>query len=124
MSTLLSVLNCKCPNCSKGKVYKKHHFFSFAKMNDKCVNCNLLFEKEPGFFFGAMFVSYALVVAECVAVFVASGVLFFDNWFSYYLIPILLLSVAVFAPFNYRLSRVIWIALFVDKNTTSETELN
>lgn len=124
MSSLLSVLSCKCPKCSKEKVYSKHHFFSFATMNDTCSNCNLLFEKEPGFFFGAMFVSYALVVAECVSVFVASGVLFFDNWFSYYLIPILLLSVALFAPFNYRLSRVIWIAIFVDKTTPSETELN
>jgi len=124
MSSLLSILKCKCPDCSKGYVYKKHHFFSFSKMNNTCSECSLLFEKEPGFFFGAMFVSYGLVVAECVAVFVACGVLFFDNWFSYYLIPILLLSVAVFAPFNYRLSRVIWIALFVDKKTTSKRKLN
>jgi uncharacterized protein (DUF983 family) len=122
MSVLLSILNCKCPNCSKGNVYEKYHFLSFAKMNDTCSNCSLLFEKEPGFFFGAMFVSYGLVVAECIAVFVASGVLFFDNWFSYYLIPILLVTVLFLAPFNFRLSRVIWIALFVDK-TTPEKEL-
>mgnify|MGYP006168455755 CR=1 FL=1 len=122
MSFLLSVLNCKCPKCSEGKVYEKHHFFSFAKMNETCSNCNLLFEKEPGFFFGAMFVSYALVVAECIAVFVASGVLFFDNWFNYYLIPVLIMAVLLLAPFNYRLSRVIWIAIFVDKNANSETE--
>jgi len=124
MSSLFSILNCKCPNCSKGDVYKKHHFFSFSKMNNTCSECNLLFEKEPGFFFGAMFVSYGLVVAECIAVFVACGVLFFDNWFSYFLIPILLVSVLFFAPFNFRFSRVIWIALFVDKKTASETKLN
>lgn len=123
MSVLLSTLMCKCPNCSKGEVYKKHHFFSFAKMNDNCTNCKLLFEKEPGFFFGAMFVSYGLVVAECIAVFVVCGVLFFDNWFSYFLIPILLVTVLIFAPFNFRFSRVIWIAFFVDKKTTSETKL-
>lgn len=124
MSNLLSILNCKCPKCSKGNVYAKHHFFSFAKMNENCSNCNLLFEKEPGFFFGAMFVSYALVVAECIAVFVACGVLFFENWFSYYLIPILLGAVLLLAPFNFRFSRVIWIALFVGKSATSKTELS
>ncbi len=122
MISLLPILNFKCPNCSKGHVYQKHHFFSFAKMHDNCSHCNLLFEKEPGFFFGAMFVSYALVVAECVAVFVACGVLFFNNWFSYYLIPILLVTVLALAPFNYRLSRVIWIALFVDKSSTFEAK--
>ena len=115
MASLLPILNSKCPNCSKGSVYKKHHFFRFAKMNDRCSVCNLLFDKEPGFFFGAMFVSYALTVAEGISLFVASGVLFFDNWFSYYLIPILLIGVLVLAPFNYRLSRVIWIAFFVNK---------
>ena len=59
MASLLTILNCKCPNCSKGNVYKKHHFFSYAKMNDTCDVCNYSFEKEPGFFYGAMYVSYA-----------------------------------------------------------------
>ena len=89
MANLSSILKLKCPNCSNGEIYKKHHFFSYAKMNDSCEECNYLFNKEPGFFFGAMFVSYALTVAECIAVFVFCGVLLFDNWFSYYLIQII-----------------------------------
>lgn len=119
MSTFLSVVNAKCPNCSKGDVYKKHHFFSYAKMNESCVECSYLFNKEPGFFYGAMFVSYGLTVAECISVFVACGVLFFDNWFSYYLIPIMLIVLLVLSPLNYRLSRAVWIQLFYKKTPIS-----
>jgi uncharacterized protein (DUF983 family) len=124
MASLVSILKCKCPNCSKGHVYKKHHFFSYAKMNESCEVCKYSFDKEPGFFYGAMYVSYGLTVAECVSVFVACGVLFFDNWFSYYLIPIMIAVVLLLSPVNYRLSRVVWIALFVKKSTNVSQELN
>ena len=89
MASLTSIVKCKCPNCEKGDVYQKHHFFSYAKMNESCEICKYSFDKEPGFFYGAMYVSYAFTVAQCVTIFVACGVLFFDNWFSYYLIPVM-----------------------------------
>jgi hypothetical protein len=40
------------------------------KMHEHCGHCGLRYKMEPNFFFGAMYVSYALAVAICVAVFV------------------------------------------------------
>lgn len=115
MTKLPSILKLKCPNCSKGNVYQKHHFFSYAKMNEYCSVCKYSFDKEPGFFYGAMYVSYGLTVTECLTTFVACGVLFFDNWFSYYLLPIMIAVLLVLSPTNYRLSRVVWIYIFTKK---------
>ncbi|WP_257710651.1 DUF983 domain-containing protein [Gramella sp. MT6] len=79
-------------------------------MNERCPNCNLKFEKETGFFFGAMFVSYALAVTEMIACLV----LF---WVMIDLSPLYVFLIVVFiafltSTFNFRLSRTIWIYLF------------
>ncbi|MEP0302665.1 MAG: DUF983 domain-containing protein, partial [Maribacter dokdonensis] len=68
------------------------------------------FEKETGFFFGAMFVSYALAVAQMII----SLVLF---WYFVDLSPlrvftIIALVTVLLSTFNFRLSRSIWIHLF------------
>ncbi|WP_239021980.1 DUF983 domain-containing protein [Pontimicrobium aquaticum] len=79
-------------------------------MNERCGNCNYKFEKETGFFFGAMFVSYALAVAQMVV----SLVLF---WYFFDLSPlrvffIITVIAVLLSTFNFRLSRSIWIHLF------------
>ncbi|WP_232231326.1 MULTISPECIES: DUF983 domain-containing protein [unclassified Maribacter] len=79
-------------------------------MNERCSECNFKFEKETGFFFGAMFVSYALAVAQMII----SLVLF---WYFVDLSPlrvfaIIALVTILMSTFNFRLSRSIWIHLF------------
>jgi len=83
-------------------------------MNSNCRNCDFLFEKEAGFFFGAMFVSYGLIVAEAIAVFVilkASFGLSIINTFIGIIILITLIG-----TINYRLSRIIWIYLLYSED--------
>ena len=48
---------------SKGSIF----LLKFPKMHVNCPVCNYKFEKEPGFYIGAMYVSYALGVGEIVA---------------------------------------------------------
>ena len=76
-----------------------------------CSNCKQRFEPEPGFYFGAMFVSYALTVAFSIAMFVAMIVLWhFDAlWF----IGINGLAILLMFPIIFRLSRAIWFNVFV-----------
>ncbi|WP_244275694.1 DUF983 domain-containing protein [Maribacter dokdonensis] len=79
-------------------------------MNERCSECNFKFEKETGFFFGAMFVSYALAVAQMII----SLVLF---WYFVDMSPlrvfaIIALVTILMSTFNFRLSRSIWIHLF------------
>jgi len=58
---------------------------------------------------------------ECIAVFVACGILFFDDSFSCFFNVNYIKVRITFAPFNFKFSRVICVDLFVGKKTTSET---
>jgi len=81
------------------------------------------FEKEPGFFYGAMYVSYGLTVALWVTVAVAFYVLSEKiNPWLFMLTGSLLLIILL--PGIYRLSRSIWIAMFVDYDKEKEGKDN
>jgi uncharacterized protein (DUF983 family) len=45
----------RCPRCGQGRV-----FASAWTMHRACPACDLVFEREPGYFTGAMYFSYAL----------------------------------------------------------------
>ncbi|MCI2228736.1 DUF983 domain-containing protein [Polaribacter sp. MSW13] len=113
MANVIDVLKCKCPNCKNGKMYNQLGnllLFRVPKMNTHCNECNFKFEKEPGFFFGAMFVSYALISAEMIANIVLFK-LIFD--FSYISVAILAITtVILLSTFNLRVSRSIWVYMF------------
>lgn len=111
--SILSVLKGECPKCKSEKVFNKKGnllLFKIPKMSSKCSNCSFLFDKESGFFFGAMFVSYALIVAQAVALFVILHV-FLDLTYVITFISIIVL-ITLIGTINYRLSRIIWIYLF------------
>ena len=102
--------NSKCPRCRVGKVFKGSTYsLRIQKMNDHCPHCGLKFEREPGYFYAAMFISYALNVAEIITACVAASVLGLtlveEN--LWYFVAILFTTTLVFSPFNYRYSRMI-----------------
>ncbi|MET3114427.1 uncharacterized protein (DUF983 family) [Pedobacter sp. CG_S7] len=100
----------KCPRCRIGKVFTGPTYsFSVQKMNEYCPHCKLRFEREPGYFYVAMFVSYAMNVAELISAGVASYVfgLKLDYENLWYFVGVLLATILIFAPFNYRYSRLI-----------------
>ncbi|WP_175402755.1 DUF983 domain-containing protein [Mangrovivirga cuniculi] len=78
-------------------------------MNDKCSCCGLRFEIEPGFYFGAMYISYAFVVALFVATSLFLKVIF-DPDLIYYLITLPVISV-ILMPIIFRFSRTIYLYL-------------
>lgn len=108
------IFNNDCPNCYKGKVFKDKSFFfsvGFPKMYTNCTNCNFQFEKEPGFFFGAMFVNYALTVSQgIITYFIAQQ--FYATRFDLHIIFIIAVVIILLCFFNIRLSRMIWIYIF------------
>ena len=64
-SKLYSILFNKCPRCQIGKFWRHtnpiKNIFNKAEADDlRCSNCSLLFELEVGFWYGAMYVSYAI----------------------------------------------------------------
>ncbi len=105
-----AVLKCKCPRCRKGDIFEGSAYaFKLQKTNIYCPYCNLKFEREPGFFYVAMFVSYAMNVAEIITIGVASYVLglplIYEN--LWYYVGLILFGVLLLSPINYRYSRVI-----------------
>jgi uncharacterized protein (DUF983 family) len=77
MNILQSIFKYKCPRCRQGDIFVKP--FSISKpleMPERCSVCNLKTEPEPGYYFGAMFISYIwtgflflAIIALCTLVF-------------------------------------------------------
>jgi hypothetical protein len=78
-------------------------------MQDVCKACGLRFEREPGYFYVAMFVSYALNCAEMIAVCIAAYILGMELTKEniWYYVGLIIGTSLVFAPFNYRYSRMV-----------------
>lgn len=109
ISKLQAVAGCKCPRCREGAIfYGKMYAFKAQGTNEFCPVCNLRFEREPGFFYVAMFISYAMNVAEMITISVATYILGLDLVYEnlWFYAGIILAGVLLFAPFNYRYSRV------------------
>lgn len=80
-------------------------------MNNKCEHCGENFQRETGYYYGAMYVSYALNVALGVGLFLLLVVLF-DVDVLYFLFTFIAMELLLF-PWVFRTSRLIWINLFV-----------
>lgn len=87
-------------------------------MHEKCSHCGELFHKEVGFYYGAMYVSYALNIALGVGMFLLM-VLILNLDVLVYLFSFLGAVIILF-PWTLRKSRLIWINLFTkfDKSKT------
>ncbi|GAA4167473.1 hypothetical protein GCM10022218_00850 [Sphingobacterium ginsenosidimutans] len=83
-------------------------------MNDVCPHCGVKYEVEPGYFYAAMYVSYALSVAEIVSVSVAIAILTGSESPWLYLVG-LAVTIFVFAPFNFRYARLILLHFLTPK---------
>ncbi|TXI70544.1 MAG: DUF983 domain-containing protein [Cyclobacteriaceae bacterium] len=102
----------KCPRCHKGNIFKYPitKVSRFAAMHNECPVCKASFNPEPGFYFGALFVSYAFTVAIMVAVWLALYVLVNPSDWIYGVA--LVTGAVLFSPVSFRLSRVLWLYWF------------
>ena len=80
-----------------------------TRMNERCPVCDLRFEREEGYFLGAMYISYAMAVPLMIA-FVA---LFWTvtHWSWNTILLVSALALLPFAPFLTLFARVLWIHL-------------
>jgi len=104
MRRLAAVIALRCPRCLQGRVWR-----GFVTMNPSCPVCGLVFERESGYFAGAMVVSYALAAPILTAMVIALITLA-------RLDPVVALIVGntaylVLVPFIFRYSRVVWLHL-------------
>ena len=111
-----SVFYLKCPRCHEGETFETGSW-SFAKSFDmlqRCPKCDLNYFPEPGYYFGAMFISYIWTGWFCL-LFIAlfHWVL---GWGQTVAFSLLILFLAVNFVYIFRISRLMWINLNVKYN--------
>ena len=99
----------KWPRCHQGDLFITSAFKlnSFYKMNRQCLVCKQSFEPEPGFYYGAMFISYGMLVIMSIFTWL---ILFFvfRPAFGVYVVVVLILNVLLL-PFIFRYSRTLFL---------------
>lgn len=112
-SYLAALLDQRCPRCRTGKMfpYAASDLRRFTIMNEKCPHCDVRLEPEPGFYQGAMYVSYAFTVMFMVII----GLLLYflagdPNEWVY--VGVVIAVMFILVPLNYRYSRVLFLYLF------------
>jgi uncharacterized protein (DUF983 family) len=101
----------KCPHCRTGKLFNHPPLsLRFAEMNPVCPHCGVSFMPEPGFYIGAMYISYAFNVTLLIAIGIVLYV-FTDSPDWVYIVSIIVASF-LFIPFSFRYSRIIFLHAF------------
>ncbi len=121
-SKLYSIITFTCPHCHEGKFFcsSPYSFKNSGKVKEKCSECGGVFQKETGFYFGAMYVSYAIGVALFIALFISLWVLFPELSTTVTLL-IILLHLIILAPLIYSLSKIIWANIFFTYNPKNKS---
>jgi uncharacterized protein (DUF983 family) len=101
---LSAVLRQRCPRCLQGRVYH-----GLVSMHATCPQCGYQFGREPGYFTGAMFASYALAVPILFLIFVGLWHFFFGTWTLMFNLLITFLLFLPLVPPIFRYSRVLWM---------------
>ncbi|WP_262710945.1 DUF983 domain-containing protein [Pontibacter mangrovi] len=103
--------------------HKGWSYTKFSQMPERCPCCHQSYEPEPGFYYGAMYVSYGITTAILVAVLVALNVFLEEVTMAWFL-GALSATLLLFYPFIFRMSRAVWINFFVhyNKQVAEKTE--
>lgn len=105
VSVKYALLNAKCARCRKGDMFKPG--FINQKMYERCAECDLFYERHPGYFYVSMFVSYAFSVAQVVTLSIATYVLSGGSENPVLYLVIILGATLLLSPFNFKFSRVL-----------------
>lgn len=97
------MLRQRCPQCSVGAIYQAR-----MRMNPRCPVCGLVFEREPGYFMGSLYISYGI---SCIVLMIGFGIgtLLFEDLHPGWLVLILVVLYLPLVPMVTRYARVLWI---------------
>jgi uncharacterized protein (DUF983 family) len=94
----------RCPRCGTGRLFAGR----FA-MHETCTHCGLRFEREPGYFVGAIYVSYAVTAVAALGVPILLDVLLGLGMWTQVAIGC---SLAVVVPLGFfRYARSLWLGI-------------
>ncbi|MEM1321811.1 MAG: DUF983 domain-containing protein [Bacteroidota bacterium] len=108
-SKVYSIFNFKCPRCHEGDLYKTGtwEFKKSFEMHDSCEHCSQTFMPEPGFYYGAMFLSYIMMGWFCLGF--AGLLVAVAGWSVNSAFLVLVIVCALLLVWVFRFSRALWI---------------
>jgi uncharacterized protein (DUF983 family) len=109
MSAWAGILHQRCPRCRAGRIFRGSIFRGFPKMYERCEVCDLKFEREAGYFLGAMYVSYGLALGTIAVI--AALLWSVTSWSIVKVIAWACVLFLPLAPWLTLLARVLWIYL-------------
>ncbi len=112
MSLIINALKLKCPRCGIGNLFKNpnpYHLKTLFDMPRYCDHCKFDLENEPGYYFGAMYVSYGLTVGMIIV----NELWMFPlwHWSLFPQLSINSLMIIFLSPLIIRYSRSLYLAL-------------
>ena len=101
-----------CPRCRRGKLFVQPYSWGNAyKMKTACDVCLQKYEPEPGYYYGAMFISY--IISAWIFIIVGLILAFALHWtITQTLIAVAVLTILIH-NITFRFSRSLWIHLFI-----------
>ncbi len=92
----------RCPRCGQGKLFR-----GWFTMYERCSHCDLLFQREPGYFLGSIYFNYGITASVVT-------VTYFALFFTTDIPPrVLLWSLVaycfVFPLWFFRYARALWM---------------
>lgn len=102
-------LRLRCPNCGNATVFYKTGFqVGRPKIKESCDNCGFHFVREPGFFTGAVILSYVMSLLAGVLLASVAKMLVFG--LSERDLVLIAIAGAFFtSSYSYRFSRILWL---------------
>jgi uncharacterized protein (DUF983 family) len=112
LNFVLRVFQEKCPHCGEGHVFEKNTgVFKMPVMNERCSECDYRFNREPGYFIGAMYLSYGLAILQGILAFVFFSFLL-PNMTIEWVVVAVTLPMFIMAKKNFKWSRILYIHIF------------
>jgi uncharacterized protein (DUF983 family) len=108
-STLIAIFDQRCPRCRRGRIFRYSIFKGFPKMCASCSICDLKFQREEGYFLGAMYISFGLAIGAIALI--AALLWAITGW---WITKDTIWAVVLFLPLAPTISlfaRVLWIYL-------------
>ncbi|MDA0774457.1 MAG: DUF983 domain-containing protein [Bacteroidetes bacterium] len=111
---LNSILPIRCPHCHKGKflVHPLSQIFKITRVREQCDHCGVVFKIEPSFYYGSMYIAYALGVAIMGIVSILYWMLA-PNFSVLACFTWVVFSLIATSPFLNGYAKIIWANFFI-----------
>lgn len=103
-SLLGRIVGLRCPRCGVGRMFR-----GLLRMEPKCSECGLVYERDGGYFLGSSYVNYGFTALSLTVAYISLH--FGAGWSNTVLAGPLVAWVILFPLFFFRYARAIWLGM-------------